>query len=84
MCITRVGKVTAASQGKASVDFFDGRTLDGIDVSMVAAARGDFVEVFGNLALSVIAPSDAKKRKAAWKEVREAAIVTLPKRGTAR
>lgn len=84
MCITRVGKVTVASQGRASVDFFDGRALDGVDVSMVAAARGDFVEVFGNLALSVITPSDAKKRKAAWKEVREAAIVTLPKRDRAR
>ncbi len=66
------------------MDFFDGRALDGVDVSMVAAARGDFVEVFGNLALSVITPSDAKKRKAAWKEVREAAIVTLPKRDRAR
>ncbi|MGD1055684.1 MAG: HypC/HybG/HupF family hydrogenase formation chaperone [Nitrososphaerales archaeon] len=84
MCITRVGKVTAASQGRASVDFFDGRALDDVDVSMVAAARGDFVEVFGNLALSVITPSDAKKRRAAWKEVREAAIVTMPKRDRAR
>jgi hydrogenase maturation factor len=75
MCITRVGKVTAASQRRASVDFFDGRSLDGVDVSMVKAARGDFVEVFGNLALSVVTPSDAKKRKAAWKEIRKAAIV---------
>jgi hydrogenase maturation factor len=84
MCITRVGKVTSASQGRASVDFFDGRALDGVDVSMVTATRGDFVEVFGNLALSVITPSDAKKRRAAWKEIREAAIVTLPKRDRAR
>ena len=66
------------------MDFFDGRALDGVDVSMVAAARGDFVEVFGNLALSVITPSDAKKRRAAWKEIREAAIVTLPKRDRTR
>lgn len=84
MCITRVGKVTAISWGRASVDFFDGRALDGVDVSMVVAARGDFVEVFGNLALSVVTPSDAKKRKAAWKEIREAAIVTLPKRNRTR
>jgi len=84
MCITRVGKVTAISRGRASVDFFDGRALDGVDVSMVVAARGDFVEVFGNLALSVVTPSDAKKRKAAWKEIREAAIVTLPKRNRTR
>ncbi len=58
--------------------------MDGVDVSMVVAARGDFVEVFGNLALSVVTPSDAKKRKAAWKEIREAAIVTLPKRNRTR
>ena len=50
---------------------------------MVTAKRGDFVEVFGNLALSLVAPSDAKKRQAAWKEIREAAIVTLPKRDRA-
>jgi len=80
MCITRVGKVTSLSKGIASVDFFDGRTLDGVDVSMVAATRGGFVEVFGNLALSVVSPSDAKKRRAAWREVREAAIVASPKR----
>jgi len=83
MCITRVGKVTSTSHGRASVNFFDGRALDGIDVSMVAATRGDFVEVFGNLALSLVNPTDAKKRRAAWREVREAAIVTLPKRDRA-
>ena len=71
-------------QGKASVDFFDGRSLDGVDISMVTASRGDFVEVFGNLALSVVSPSDAKKRRTAWKEIREAAFVTLPKRARAR
>jgi len=66
------------------VDFFDGRALDGVDVSMVAIRRGDFVEVFGNLALSVVTPADAKKRRAAWNEIREAAIVTLPKRDRTR
>jgi len=80
MCITRVGKVISSLKGRASVEFFDGRSLDGVDVSLVEAAQGDFVEVFGNLALSVVSPSDARRRRAAWKEVREAAIVVLPKR----
>lgn len=80
MCITRVGKVVSASKGKASVDFFDGRSLDGVDVSMVGAARGDFVEVFGNLALSVLTVSDAAKRKEAWKEIRKAAMIPLSNR----
>ena len=83
MCVTRVGKVISESQGKASVHFFDGRTLEGVDISMVTAVQGDFVEVFGNLALSIVSSSDAKKRKAAWKEVREAAIVVLPKQAVA-
>jgi hydrogenase maturation factor len=81
MCITRVGRVISASKGMAEVEFFDGRSLGKVDVSMVkGTGKGTYVEVFGNLALSIITPSDAKKRMAAWKEIREAAIVTLPKR----
>jgi len=80
MCITRVGKVTLVSKGKASVDFFDGRALDGVDVSMVGAVRGDFVEVFGNFALSVLTISEAAKRKEAWEEVRKAVMIPLSKR----
>jgi hydrogenase maturation factor len=81
MCITRVGRVISASEGMAEVEFFDGRALGKVDVSMVNGAnRGAYLEIFGNLALSIITPADAKKRKAAWKEIREAAIVTLPRR----
>lgn len=76
MCITRVGKVRSTAQGFATVDFFDGRALDGVDLSMVGATRGDFVEVFGNLALSVLSSSEAKIRRAAWKEIRKAAIIS--------
>jgi hydrogenase maturation factor len=85
MCIARVGRVISASEGMAEVEFFDGRALGKVDVSMVkGASKGAYLEIFGNLALSVVSPSDAKKRRAAWKEVREAAIVTLPKRDRAR
>ena len=79
MCITRVGKVAMVSRGKASVDFFDGRSLDGVDVSMVGAVRVDFVEVFGNLALSVLTASEAAERKKAWMEVRKAATTPFLK-----
>ena len=71
--------MNSTARGRASVDFFDGRSLDGVDVSMVGAKDGDFVEVFGNLALSVIGAAEARKRKAAWKEIREAAIVSVPR-----
>lgn len=72
MCITRVGKVVASSRGRASVEFFDGKTAESVDVSMVNAGRGEFVEVFGNLALSTLSPREAKERRKAWEEVRAA------------
>ena len=73
MCVTRVGRVLSVSDGRASVEFFDGRSAAGVDTSMVGAKPGAFVEVFGNLALSVITASDARRRKSAWREIRAAA-----------
>ena len=74
MCVTRAGKVVAASKGRARVEFFDGRALDDVDVSVVDAQRGEFVEVFGNLALSVLSAAEARSKKRAWDEVRRAAL----------
>jgi len=78
MCVTRAGKVVSASKGRARVEFFDGRALDDVDVSVVNARRGEFVEVFGNLALSVLSPSEARSKKKAWDEVRRAALELQP------
>jgi len=72
MCITRVGRVLATRQGKAEVEFFDGRRSEAVDVSIIPAAKGAFVEVFGNVALSTLSPAEAKRRKAMWGEIREA------------
>ena len=72
VCIARVGKVLESAGNKAEVEFFDGRTLGGVDLSVAHAGAGDYVEVFGNLALAVLKPADAKKRKRAWEEVRRA------------
>lgn len=74
MCVTRAGKVASASKGRARVEFFDGRALDDVDVSVVDAKKGEFVEVFGNLALSVLSTAEARARKRAWNEVRKAAL----------
>ena len=74
MCVTRAGKVVSASKGRARVEFFDGRALDDVDLCVVNAQKGDFVEVFGNLALSVLSPSEARSKKKAWAEVRKAAM----------
>lgn len=76
MCITRVGKVLSVAGGKAKVEFFDDRVLGDVDVAVVGEVkRGAFVEVFGNLALSVLSPPEARKRKKAWEEVRRAAML---------
>lgn len=64
----------SASRGRARVEFFDGRALDDVDLCVVNAQKGDFVEVFGNLALSVLTPSEARGKKKAWAEVRKAAM----------
>lgn len=73
MCITRVGKVVAFSNGRSVVSFFDGRTSDNIDTSLVEATVGSYVEVFGTLALSKLTAADARSRRSAWREVRKAA-----------
>ncbi len=79
MCIARVGRALAVAGGKARVEFFDGKQLEGVDVSLVGASKGEFVEVFGNLALSKISPAEARKRMAAWKEVKRAALLPPPR-----
>jgi len=80
MCITRVGRIETASDGKARVAFFDGRTLDGIDVSMVNARKGAYVEVFGNLALSILGQAEAKRRKEAWETIKKVTAQGPPAR----
>lgn len=67
----------SVSDGKARVEFFDGRALDNVDVSVVNAGAGEYVEVFGNLALSVLSASEARSKKKAWMEVRKAAALAL-------
>jgi hydrogenase maturation factor len=79
MCITRVGKVLSVSQDRAEVKFFDGRDSSDVDTSLVPGVKkGSFVEVFGSLALSVLSVSEARRRKALWKEVMTAAMMPPP------
>ncbi len=72
MCVTRVGQAVSVSAGRARVEFFDGRALDDVDLSMVSAKKGAFVEVFGNMALSVLTPAEARVRRRAWAEIAKA------------
>ena len=62
-----------ASRGKALVEFFGGRTLSEVDIAMIDAKKGEYVEVFGNMALSVLSGAEARSRKKAWADVANAA-----------
>jgi hydrogenase maturation factor len=73
MCITRVGKVVSVDSNKVEIEFFDGKRMKNVDASMVHASKGAMVEVFGNLALSVLTRKEAKRREAAWKSITSAA-----------
>ncbi len=73
MCIARVGRVVELSDKGGTVEFFDGRSLAGVDVTVAGARVGSYVEVFGNIALSVLSASEARTRRRAWAEVRNAA-----------
>jgi hypothetical protein len=39
---------------------------------VVPAKKGAFIEVFGNVALGTITPTEAKKRREMWSEIRKA------------
>lgn len=73
MCIARVGRVVGASSGKGRVKFFDGRSLDRVDLSVSGAKVGAYVEVFGDLALSVLTEAEARARRKEWRAVMRAA-----------
>ena len=82
MCITKVGKVISVRKGRAEVEFLGAGGLGDVDVSVIGGvANGTFVEVFGDLALSVLSAAEAKRRKAVWDEVRKAAMMPSPRRG---
>jgi hydrogenase maturation factor len=82
VCVTRVAKVLSVIEGNAAVKFFDGRENGDVDVSVLEGVKkGAYVEVYGNLALSVLEVAEAKRRMEAWREVRRAAMLPSIRRG---
>lgn len=69
MCVTRVAKVVSVAGDKAVVRLADGRELREVDVSMVDAKRGCYVEVFADQALSMLTEEEAALRSELWKEL---------------
>ncbi len=76
MCIARVGRVIALSKDKARVQFFDNTTLDGVNISMVKAEKGSYLEIYANVALSTLSAKEATSRKKDWLMIRKAAGLT--------
>ena len=73
MCISRVGKVLSIDKTRAEIQLLgDDRIVEDIDISMIAAKIDSYVEVFANIALSVISTRDAMKRKKMWVAVMNA------------
>ncbi|HXQ92388.1 MAG TPA: HypC/HybG/HupF family hydrogenase formation chaperone [Nitrososphaerales archaeon] len=67
MCISRIGKVLSTNKTKAKVQLLgDDRIVDDIDITMISAKVDSYIEVFSNIALSVISPREAMKRKKMW------------------
>jgi hydrogenase maturation factor len=77
LCITRLGRVLALKGNRATVEFLDTELIKDIDISMVkSVARNSFVEVFGDVALSLISPRQAKSRQKLALEIRNRAVDT--------
>jgi hydrogenase maturation factor len=77
MCITRLGRVLALKENRATIEFLDTQLIKDIDISMVkSVGRNSFVEVFGDVALGLISPRQAKSRQKLAIEIRKRAVET--------
>lgn len=74
MCVARVGRVVSTGGKKAQIRFFDRRTSSDVDLSVTPARKGAYVEVFGNVAPSVLNRAEARRREAAWQQIKKVAV----------
>jgi len=63
MCVTRVAKVLSLNGAKARVRFLDGDVVGEVDVSMVEAKKGSYLEVFAERAIGCITKKDAEFKR---------------------
>ena len=70
MCVTRVGRILSINGVRAEVRFFDGGLVDDVDVSTLKKIlKGEYIEVFNNIALSKLRTSEVRTRKEAWRSI---------------
>lgn len=62
MCITKAAKVTSLKDGLARVRFLDSGKLRDVDVSLVDAKKGSYVEVFADHAISCLSKEEAESK----------------------
>jgi hydrogenase maturation factor len=70
MCLTRVARIVNVESGRAKISYLDNRETSEVDVSMVNARKGSYVEVFANVAIGHITKKDADQRRALQRELR--------------
>lgn len=70
MCLTRVGRIVSIEGGRAEISYLDNREKTEVDVSMVDARRGSYVEIFANVAIGRITKKEADHRRALQLELR--------------
>jgi hydrogenase maturation factor len=62
MCITKAAKILSVKDGGARARFLDSGALRDIDVSLVDAKKGSYVEVFADHAISPLSREEAERK----------------------
>lgn len=70
VCVTRVAEVISVRGDKAKVKFVESHATRVVDVSLVEASKGSYVEVFADQALSTLTKAEADWRKQVWSDLR--------------
>ncbi len=70
MCLTRVARVVNVDGGRAKISYLDDRETSEVDVSMIDARKGAYVEVYANVAIGRITKKVADQRRALQLELR--------------
>jgi hydrogenase maturation factor len=70
LCVTRVAEVISVRGDKAKVKFVESDATRVVDVSLVEARKGSYVEVFADQALSTLTKAEADWRKQVWSDLR--------------
>jgi hydrogenase maturation factor len=63
MCVTRAARVISLDGAKARVRFLDSEVVHEVDISMVDAKKGSYVEVFADQAIGRITKREAEFKR---------------------